>query len=118
MAELKIYAKPSSLYRYRRLGDHAAQEVRALREGYIFCAAYVQMNDPMEGMHRLSSRLIGKATSTKSQQRVQDALDTMGIASMAEVYDNEPMWAHYAGNFTGICIEYVSTVSSRVWEKT
>lgn len=106
MAELRIYAKPSNLYRYRRLGDQVEQEVRALRERYIYCAAYIHMNDPMEGMHRLSSRFAGKASSTKSHGRVQEALDTMGIASMAEAHDHEPMWAHYAGDFTGMCVEY------------
>jgi hypothetical protein len=106
MAELKIYAKPSSLYRYRRLGDAAVQEASALRENYIYCPAYSAMNDPMEGMHRLSTRFAGTSSSSKSHVRVQEAIDVMGIASMSEVYDHEPMWAHYAGQFTGMCVQY------------
>ena len=102
----KIYAKPSNLYRYRPLGAKAAREVRALQEGFIFCPAYSAMNDPMEGLHRLSSRLAENPSSEKSRARIQEALQKMGIASMSEVYDHEPMWAHYADQFAGMCVQY------------
>lgn len=106
MAELKIYAKPSSLYRYRGLGAKAQQELDALRQGYIYCPAYSMMNDPMEGTYRLSKRLSSVAGGEKSPAKVQSALETMGIASMSEVFDHEPMWAHYADEFKGMCIQY------------
>jgi hypothetical protein len=63
MAELKIYAKPSSLYRYRALGEDVEQELSALREGYIFCPAFSAMNDPMEGtyLHQRGCRQIQAA---------------------------------------------------------
>lgn len=106
MAELKIYAKPSSLYRYRPLGSKADRELEALEQGYIYCPAYSVMNDPMEGLYRLSDRLSQSATGEKSQARVNEALRQMGIASMSEVYDHEPMWAHYADQFAGMCVRY------------
>lgn len=106
MAELKIYAKPSSLYRYRPLGSKAKRELRALTDSYIYCPAYSAMNDPMEGLHRLSSRLAENPGSEKSRARVQTAMERMGIASMSEVYDHEPMWAHYADQFAGMCVQY------------
>lgn len=106
VAELKIYAKPSSLYRYRPLGAKAAREVGALRENFIYCPAYSAMNDPMEGLHRLSSRFSENPGSEKSRDRIQQALEKMGIASMSEVYDHEPMWAHYADQFAGMCVQY------------
>lgn len=105
MAELKIYAKPSSLYRYRPLGNKAVQELNALLGNYIYCPAYSAMNDPMEGLHRLSSRLAENSKSEKSRERIQEAMRNMGIASMSEVYDHEPMWAHYADQFAGMCIQ-------------
>jgi Protein of unknown function (DUF2971) len=106
VAELKIYAKPSSLYRYRPLGKYAAREVQAIKEGFIYCPAYSAMNDPMEGLHRLSSRLAENPRSTKSRANIQQALKNMGIASMSEVNDHEPMWAHYADQFKGMCVQY------------
>lgn len=106
MAELKIYAKPSSLYRYRPLGQKTERELRALQDGYIFCPAFSEMNDPMEGVHRLSTRFAENASGEKSRTRIQSALENMGIASMSEVSDHEPMWAHYADQFKGMCIQY------------
>lgn len=106
MAELKIYAKPSNLYRYRPLGVRAARELKALTDGVIYCPAYSAMNDPMEGLHRLSARFAENPGSEKSRDRVQAAMNAMGIASMSEVYDHEPMWAHYADQFAGMCVQY------------
>lgn len=106
MAELKIYAKPSNLYRYRPLRTKAKRELRALIEGFIYCPAYSAINDPMEGLHRLSSRLTENLGSEKSRVRVRAAMENMGIASMSEVYDHEPMWAHYADQFAGMCVQY------------
>lgn len=106
MAELEIYAKPSSLYRYRPLGTKAEREVDALSNGYIYCPAFADMNDPMEGAHRLSARFKENPNSEKSRARVEAALQKMGIASMSEVHDHEPMWAHYADQFRGMCVQY------------
>jgi hypothetical protein len=64
------------------------------------------MNDPMEGLYRLSPRFTENPSSEKSRARVREALQAMGIASMSEVYDHEPMWAHYADQFKGMCVQY------------
>lgn len=106
MAEIRIYAKPASLYRYRPLGEDAEREIKAIAEGFIYCPAYSQLNDPMEGKHRLSSRFVENPNSAKSKARVDAAFAQMGVASLSEVFDHEPMWAHYADEFRGMCIEY------------
>jgi Protein of unknown function (DUF2971) len=106
MADIKIYAKPSHLYRYRPLGAKAEQEIKALLEGYIYCGAFSNMNDPMEGTHRLSYRFMNSPISDKRRDRVRTAFDKMGIASMSEARDHEPMWAHYADQFKGMCVQY------------
>jgi hypothetical protein len=91
MATIEIYAKPSNLYRYRPLGPKLDQEVDALLDGYIFCPLFSEMNDPMEGSHRVSQRLFGASIDSKRQEAVDIALATTGIASMSEVSDHEPM---------------------------
>jgi hypothetical protein len=106
VAQLAIYAKPSHLHRYRPLGDAVLRELHALRNGYIFCPNFSNMNDPMEGTYRLSRRLSSNAGAAKSPARVQAALEAMGIASLSEVYDHETMWAHYANKFKGMCVQY------------
>lgn len=106
MAQLKTYAKPSHLHRYRPLGEKALRELHALRNNYIYCPAFSTMNDPMEGTYRLSRRLSSKAGAAKSPAAVTEALKAAGIASLSEVYDHETMWAHYASKFEGICVQY------------
>lgn len=106
MATIEIYAKPSNLYRYRPLGPKLEQEVSALLGGYIFCPLFSEMNDPMEGSHRVSQRLYNAPVDSKRQEAIEIALGTTGIASMSEVSDHEPMWAHYADQFGGMCVQY------------
>lgn len=106
MAEIEIYAKPSNLFRYRPLGEKTEREVKALLEGYIYCPAFSDMNDPMEGSYRLSRRFLESPKSPTRQARVKAAFDNAGIASLSEVHDHEPMWAHYADQFRGMCLQY------------
>lgn len=106
MAKIEIYAKPSNLYRYRPLGEKFEQEIRALTSGFIFCPLLSEMNDPMEGTHRVSQRFAGSSNGNKRQEAVDAALAGTGIASLSEVFDHEPMWAHYADHFRGICVQY------------
>ena len=106
VAEIKIYAKPSSLYRYRPLGIKADREFAALSSRHIYCPAFEDLNDPMEGLHRISSSFANNPNSEKSQVRVESTMQRMGIASFSEVHDHEPMWAHYADDFKGMCVQY------------
>jgi hypothetical protein len=106
MAEITIYAKPPHLHRYRPLGKKAPREIKALVEGYIYCPAFSDMNDPMESSYRLSAKFQRNPSGEKSHARVKSAFDKMGIASMSEVHDHEPMWAHYADQFKGMCVQY------------
>lgn len=106
MASIEIYAKPMHLYRYRPLGEHAQREVDALEGGYIYCPSFADMNDPLEATHRMSARYLKNPRADKRQAEILTALQTMEIASMSEVNNHEPMWAHYADRFRGICIEY------------
>ncbi len=101
-----IYAAPAHLYRYRPLGTKIEQEVDALVGQYIHCSGFSSMNDPMEGAHRISQRLRDKQSNGKQSSKIKEEMEAVGIASMSEVYDHEPMWAHYAARFTGMCVEY------------
>ena len=64
------------------------------------------MNDPMEGSHRESVLLKGSRSYEKMLAKVQSCLRSFGIASLSEAVYHEPMWAHYAGNFSGMCVAY------------
>ncbi len=105
MAKIEIYAKPLNLYRYRPLTS-LQQEIGALLGGHIFCPLLSEMNDPMEGIHRVSQRLAGASSGSRRQEEVEAALEATGIASLSEVFNHEPMWAHYADQFRGMCVQY------------
>lgn len=106
MAQVRIYSTPIYLYRYRAITDHTIErELAAISDSYIYCPRFSDMNDPMEGAHRFSIGSILRG-SRETQDNVAVARERLGIASLSEVHDHEPMWAHYAGNFSGICIMF------------
>jgi hypothetical protein len=41
-------------------------------------------------------------------QNILDSESTIGIASFVESHENELMWTHYADEYRGICIAYVT----------
>lgn len=106
MAEIKNYVIPVNLYRYRPLGDELNRELETIEQSYIYCPRFDQMNDPMEGAHRMSS--IYQKKKATDEKIIAEAKNSMGIASLSEVKDHEPMWAHYADQFSGICISYIT----------
>ena len=64
------------------------------------------MNDPMEGEHS-ESRMFRIISRRRSDfEDVRQHIAQCGIASLSESHLSEPMWAHYAGHFEGICVEY------------
>jgi hypothetical protein len=59
--------QPQKLYRYRSLKKFE-RELEALKEGYIFCAAYDTLNDPMEGVFR-SSKVFRESDNYRDTRR-------------------------------------------------
>ena len=95
---------PLRLYRYRSLKDDNAlkRELDVIKNSYLWCSDFTSLNDPMEGIFRPSS-LINEANAIEIKKLIEH-----GIACFSESYNNELMWAHYAGNYGGICIAYNS----------
>ena len=107
MASIDTYATPPRLYRYRSITDSTlSREIDAITSKYIYCPTIDRMNDPMEGMHRASA-MFGATKKNRDEYAAISTLRlTLGIASLSETYNHEPMWAHYAGQFHGICVSY------------
>jgi len=102
---IKSYLQPSMLYRYRSLKD-CDQEIQAIEGGYLHCAAYRKLNDPMEGLFVSSPGLRQSAGYRSIRESISDAKSHIGICSFSEVRNHELMWAHYADRFEGICVAY------------
>lgn len=108
MADVESFWEPQRLYRYRSIETPEAfdQEIEAIAEGYLFCARYNELNDPMEGLFT-SSRLLRQSENyRKIRKAIMDEKANVGMCSLSEVYDHELMWAHYADQFKGICVAY------------
>jgi Protein of unknown function (DUF2971) len=102
---------PRRLYRYRNLtrsSDALAQEIDSIKKRYLYCADFTVMNDPMEGVFRSSSVLRAAPDYQEILHRISNRQTGVGIACFSETHDSMLMWAHYAGNFQGICLGYSS----------
>jgi hypothetical protein len=118
LATVETYARPTWLYRYRSLrrpgaeGDEPVDRTRldreldAVEQGYIYCATFNDLNDPMEGFYRSNDRVRKSPDYERFVDKVFDEKLGLGIASFSETWNNELMWAHYADGFRGICIAY------------
>jgi hypothetical protein len=105
VATIQSYVKPNELYRYRSLKKFN-QELEAIEQKYLFCAAFTKLNDPMEGMFSSKQRLRQSDDYDRIHQAIIENKEAMGICSFGEVHNQGPMWAHYADKFKGICIAY------------
>lgn len=110
MAVLDPPVLPAMLYRFRPLRDDTlAHEISAIREEYIWCSTYRQMNDPMEGFYEPSRRLQRRTRFTRLAKEILDEKRGLGICCFTDIKDNELMWSHYASNYAGICVGYSPT---------
>jgi hypothetical protein len=104
--EVKV---PVRLYRYRNLGlefELTQREIDTIKLQYVWASDYQNLNDPMEGLYRPNinrSKSVYQETIRKifNQKRASS-----GISCFSETNDNELMWAHYAENYAGLCVEY------------
>jgi Protein of unknown function (DUF2971) len=99
------YIQPPKVYRYRSLRKFE-QEVEAIEQGYLFCARYTALNDPMEGVFRSSKVFRGSENYRETRKAIIENKTQIGMCSFSEVHDHELMWAHYADQYKGICIAY------------
>jgi hypothetical protein len=105
MATIESYVQPPRLYRYRSL-EEFDRELQAIEEGYLYCAAYATLNDPMEGLFSSSQNLRESEDHRAIRASIADNKADLGMCSFSEVHNHELMWAHYADHFKGICISY------------
>jgi len=105
VANIESYVQPRRLYRYRSL-TNLDRELNAIRKSYLHCSPYMNLNDPMEGLFTSSSLLKKSANYRAIRDAIRDNKARIGMCSFSEVYDHELMWAHYANQFTGICVAY------------
>jgi hypothetical protein len=105
VATIEAYAQPPRLYRYRSLKE-LDREIDAIEQGYLFCAGFTALNDPMEGLFSSSRHFREKEDYRAMRQSILDNKSAVGMCCFCEVKNHELMWAHYADQFSGICVSY------------
>lgn len=111
MAHLQPPILPQRIYRYRSLGRRSSaldQEIDSIRNRYLYCSDFRRMNDPMEGFFESTAALRANKIYREAIRQIKDNKSRFGLACFSETHTNVLMWAHYADNFEGMCIEYSS----------
>lgn len=107
---------PAQLYRFRPLtNDLLDRELDALKDSYLFSPLFSEMNDPMEAFYQIGGpedKFINQAVSGGTNltggiyKILADAMDRAALVSFSSTYKYLPMWAYYANNFAGMCLEF------------
>jgi Protein of unknown function (DUF2971) len=105
MAIITSFVEPRRLYRYRSL-DKFDQEMESIEQSYLFCSAYRDLNDPMEGRFTSGGRFRASPSHHEIKEAIVNNKARLGMCSFSEVHNHELMWAHDAQHFSGICIGY------------
>lgn len=72
-------------------------------------------------LHKIYRKVFGKVSKKdkdfygaldKTARDFQDAIDGFGILCLSATCKNILMWSHYAGNHTGLCVEFVRSESN------
>lgn len=104
-----------NLYKYRELNEFTLQ---SLKENYFWAPSKETLNDPCECYYSIEaydtftnfasliSPHVDKDNLNNQFHSVQNMIKGSGIFSLSKFPTIAPMWASYAGEHTGICIEY------------
>lgn len=71
----------------------------------LYCAAWKNLNDPMEGMFVYSYRSSDEGDYSKTVAEIVEHKKQLKICSLSKTYDCHLLWSHYASGFSGLAIE-------------
>jgi hypothetical protein len=103
--KIQTYVIPRYLYRYRSLKQFN-REINSIKQAYLYCANFIQTNDPMEGFYSESKLLEKTRDIKKVRLAILSGKTMVGMCAFSEVFNHELMWAHYADQFRGVCVAY------------
>ncbi|MDB6061109.1 MAG: hypothetical protein JWM78_1212 [Verrucomicrobiaceae bacterium] len=74
----------------------------------IYLSTCEDLNDPSEGAFRARYGEFGTADNEvlTYAYALRKLINSTLFTSFASAFENELLWAHYAGGFTGVCFEY------------
>ena len=95
----ELYFCPSNKLNDLFDGEVRIDLKRASREG-------TRLNQDLKQMLRISHKEKLDLTDEEIKKSLRGFREDIRIVSLSEVYDSEPMWAHYGEQHKGFCIEY------------
>jgi len=102
MKQLRIES-PKTLYRYRPLAHSWANTLTEIT-GMLWFSQSEGLNDPFDGLgYSLKYNRVLKAANANQSIPVENI---WSVACFTTKWNNPTMWAHYANNYTGICLGY------------
>lgn len=108
------------VYKYRAASEFK-RDLKAISDNYFYAPNSEKLNDPCETLvfsdnFKKESLALVKVFGEKpndSLKKLHEVVDNflarrekIGIYSLSKRFDDELMWAHYANNHSGFCIEY------------
>ncbi|XBT44599.1 DUF2971 domain-containing protein [Pseudomonas viridiflava] len=113
MSKQKI---PPVLFRYRPLEDDLLErELDSLNKAYLYAPPFGKMNDPMEAFYEtgdVSDQLVDEILRSSGvgvqnfYKPLKEMTDRFALISLSTTHEYLPMWAYYASNFAGMCLEF------------
>lgn len=110
---------PDRICRYRPLDATLLdRELGAIKDAYLFAPPFGAMNDPMEAFYetggpgdRIVDAMLAPAGKRVKQMYdlLTDMIDRFALVSLSSTHLDLPMWAYYASNFSGMCLEFSTT---------
>jgi|GEM_PF-423269 len=109
------------VYKYRGGTEHTFErDLNSLENNYFWAPKYSELNDPCEGLiitdtfkNQTDSLQKLFSLNENSVEDLNNSFDNLishslnaGIYSLSKTYKHELLWAHYASEHTGFCIEY------------
>ena len=114
--------KPRYIYKYKRI-ETKEDLIRLLdifENNRIYLPTYTELNDPLEGAV-MNLNILGKMGGGIARAAdledviVKEYKEKYRILSLSEDNNNPQLWAHYAGDYTGICLcFYVNDVFEEI----
>lgn len=92
------------------------EKLDTLREGRIYLASPESFNDPFDCKGYYYDKMKMAKVSNRNPNAGRDFSTLLRIASLTGAgFQSMPMWAHYANNHCGVCVEYdMNNRSNRV----
>lgn len=105
------------LYKLKSLqGDGILHVVDSIVNERVFLSTREFMNDINEAHWNCSGDCINDIPYRNVAQEFRKFADSIRFTCFVEAIDNHLMWAHYAGGFTGVALEYeIDRHTDRYW---